>query len=320
VSHLQNTAKSGPQSSNSENRLSGSAGGGVPPLLVNRLISQQPHFEVYPQAVKIVRKKYVSNDKPEPPPRSEISGFSDSSKRRLRFLAGNTTVPLVSQFSLTYHNSKPDGKTVKKHLNSWLQRIRTRFPEIHYLWILEFQTRGVPHFHVFLSLPHDLPGLRNILAVNWNRIAEPESDEHLRFHNHKNNFIKWDMYSAGYLCKYLDKEHQKAVPVGFTGVGRFWGNSRALLAIPETVTINDLQHLCPTYLDEETGEINGPDAFGFILRTLGKLHEKKLRKSPWKSKFRTGLASYTLQSSAPSFRQLRSYLYRQYEKETNLPF
>lgn len=300
------------------------SGGGASPLLVNRSISQQldnESFLVYPSAVRICRKKYEQKPFETPPPvRSDISGFSDKSRRNLRFLAGNTSVKLISQFCLTYHELNPDGKTCKQHLNSWLQRVRTRFPEVHYLWVLEFQTRGVPHFHVWLNLPSDTPGLRNILAVSWNKIVEPGNETHLSFHKHKSNFIPWDMYNSSYLTKYLDKECQKKVPENFRGCGRFWGNSRNLLAIPQAITAADLEHLIPETYDTETGEITSVRPFPYIVRTLGKLHEKKLKGTPWRSRFRTGLANCTLQTSAPQFRQIISYLEKIYQDETNLPF
>lgn len=249
-----------------------------------------------------------------------IQGFSDHSRRRLRFLAGNTCVPLVSQFCLTYHNAVPDGRTVKKHLNSWLTRLRSRFPDVHYLWVLEFQTRGVPHFHVWLSLPHDLPGLRNILAVSWNKIAEPSSEQHLLVHKNKKNFIAWNMYSTSYLTKYLDKASQKAIPEGFTGCGRFWGNSTGLLATPREITPADLSHLDEETIDEKTGEVVTRSAFSQALRLIGKHHEKKIRRSRWKSRARTAMTSYTLQSSGPVLRQYLASLQRSYELKNDTPF
>jgi hypothetical protein len=234
----------------------------------------------------------------------------------LRFLAGNTSKPLVSQFCLTYHKTTPDGLTVKKHLNSWLTNLRKRFPDVAYLWVLEFQSRGVPHFHVWLNLSTNLPGVRNILAKSWNKIAEPDNQQHLDFHNHKKNFIPWNMYSPSYLCKYLDKEAQKVVPSGFVGCGRFWGNSRGLLAIPSEFLPSDLDYLSKTF-DEKTGEIES-SAFTKIIRVLGKLHENKLKKTPWRSRVRNGLTSCTLSTSTPAFNQIIKYLNKLYDEE--VPF
>ena len=327
MQHLESIAKSGPLSSGTQRSVKkplppgpdggeGSLPGGE---LVNSCISQTAlpdAFLLYPSAVKIVRKRYGQRTDKAPPVRTDIQGFSDHSRRRLRFLAGNTCTRLISQFCPTYHNSNPDGSTVKKHLNAWLTLLRKKYPGVHYLWVLEFQTRGVPHFHVWLSLPHDLPGLHEHLARSWNQIAEPGDLEHLRFHLHRKNFIAWDMYSTSYLTKYLDKESQKAIPPGFTGCGRFWGNSRGLLAIPETITPHDLEHLdCETM-----SEAGNASPAAYILRTLGKLHERKIRRSRWKSRARTAMTSYTLQTAAPAFRTLRDYLQRSYEKNNNTPF
>lgn len=328
---MENTATCGPlssgyQHSDETSPPSGPAGGEGNHPLVNSCISHRfgnpTAFLVYPSAVKIVRTKYGQcTDITPPPVRTEIQGFSDHSRRRLRFLAGNSCVPLVSQFCLTYHQTVPDGRTVKRHLDNWLKRIRRRFPDVHYLWVLEFQTRGVPHFHVWLSLPHDLPGLHNILAVSWNKIAEPSSEQHLLFHKHRKNFIKWDMYSTSYLTKYLDKASQKAIPAGFTGCGRFWGNSTGLLATPHEITPASLSHLSPDEtIDESTGEIRTPSTFGQALRIIGKHHERKIRRSRWKSRARTAMTSYTLQNSGPVLRQYLASLQRSYETKNNVPF
>jgi hypothetical protein len=228
---------------------------------------------------------------------------------------------------LSYHRNSPDGRTAKKHINALLTNLRKRFPDVDYLWIAEFQSRGTMHFHIFLNLPHDLPGLRNILATSWHKIAEPGSPEHLEVHKHKKNFIKWDMSNPGYLCKYLDKASQKCIPKGFTGMGRFWGNSRNLLAIPEIITPEDLEYLCPETVNDETGEVSRKNTFHYVVRTMGKLHErqikqwqKKTNKKLWKSRVRNGKTSCTMQTSAPALRKLLDYLRKQYTDESGMPF
>lgn len=287
--------------------------------LVNRCISQTfpvEQIQVYPSAVKLCRQKYNAEPMETAPPlRGEILGFSEQSRRKLRFLVGNTSTRLISQFCLTYHNSNPDGATVKKHLNAWLTNLRKNYSGVAYLWILEFQSRGVPHFHVWLSLPVESK-LHSYLANSWNRIADPGSNEHLRFHLHKRNFIEWDMYSSSYLTKYLDKEYQKAVPVGFVGCGRFWGNSRALLAIPEVLTASDLEYL--EDCDNNTGEIREP--LTMIVRTLGKHHERKLKNTPWHSRVRKGITTVTLNQSAKPLRQILRYMQARHESSSGLPF
>lgn len=287
-------------------------------LLVNRFKTQikkdrkfpVKRLLVYPRAVKLVRDfrykgRYSWSN------RGEINSFSIPSKRRLKFQAANAFPELISQFGMTYHKKSPDGRTVKKHLNQFLTELRQKYPNVKYLWILEFQTRGIPHFHLFLSLSYETKGLHKYLAETWHRIAEPKSREHLRFHKHEKNFIAWDMGSGSYLCKYLDKEHQKVVPEGFTGVGRFWGTSRNL--VPEPIGYDcDYSNCDEIVVDEQTGEIEKEfHATEYVVRTLCKHHEKSVRKTPWRSSARTRPTSYTLPNAARVLNQLEKWLYRQ---------
>jgi hypothetical protein len=121
---------------------------------------------------------------------------------------------LVSQFGLTYHDQWPtDGRTSKAHLNAWLTALRRLLPDIGYLWLLEFQKRNAPHYHIFLTITPD-EETRLKLAEAWCRITSPGDAAALCFHQDRRNWIAWDMGTGSYLCKYLDKEAQKATPQG----------------------------------------------------------------------------------------------------------
>lgn len=181
--------------------------------------------------------------------RGDVQMFTARSAARLVRTARNAFPALVSQFCLTYHASNPDGATAKKHLHAWLVALRRAAPGAGYLWILEFQSRGVPHFHVWLTVPVN-DALWQRLGRAWNRIAEPLSPEHLWWHTRERldprsgklqrSFIAWNMKAAGYLRKYMSKEAQKCVPDGFGWAGRFWGSTRDLVPLPVTVPADDL--------------------------------------------------------------------------------
>lgn len=264
----------------------GPAGRGAPPL-VNRCISERKNhrnpvllIEVYPRGLRLFHQG--QSQAPEfSGKRKEIQSFSEASKRRLRWAASNAFPVLTSQFGMTYHNSFPDGRTVKAHLHRFLVRLQASFP-CGYLWILEFQKRGVAHVHLFLTLAQETPGLHDFMARTWNRIAEPGDGAHLSVHLHERNFISWDMGSGAYLCKYLDKAHQKAVPVDFTGVGRFWAASRGLVPPPDVLE---------RFTDAD-------------IRIVCKHHEKSLRGFKWKSAARRSRFSYRLPNGATIIRRL----------------
>jgi len=278
--------------------------------LVSTSISQQDSFEIYRTSIR-VKRSGCGNHNQKPPKRTAINSFSSKSRSRLRFHAINSTKPLISQFLLTYHDDWPtDGRECKKHLNAWLTHLRRLVPGIGYLWILEFQGkngRTAPHFHVYLTIPPDRD-LRMEMAKSWCRIAVPDDDQALLFHSHHKNWINWQMHSGGYICKYLDKEHQKLVPDGYVDFGRFWANSRNIKPDPiSSIPPSDLDQL--QEIDEKTGEVYGGEKF--IIRTLGRCAEKQTNGY---SRFRTRapIGSYTMLQCTKVFLKIQEYFrYRQ---------
>jgi len=147
--------------------------------------------------------------------------------------------------------------------------------------VLEFQTRGVAHFHLCLTLPFDTPGLHQCMARTWNQIAEPDSTDHLWWHLRKENCIAWS--EKGYLSKYLDKANQKKVPEGFGKPGRMWGASPGLVPTPEKVD----------GIIEKT-----------VVRASCKHHESKRKGSKYQKAARRSEKSFTLPNSAPVVRRM----------------
>lgn len=270
--------------------------------LVSTIISQQDSsfvnfkLQLFPCSVKILRPG--SHTIPKPGKRGTISAFSTASRKRLRFTAANAFPALISQFGMTYHLRNPSGREVKKDLNILLLQLRRAYPGIGYLWILEFQERKVVHLHLWLTAPVTY-SLHQFLAGRWNEIAEPGSEKHLTVHIHPKNFIAWEMRSAGYLAKYLDKEHQKRVPEGFEGVGRFWGASRDLVKpgpVVSDIAINDAFSHVPWKPSK------------VILRTVCKSQERKYRKrNKWRTWGRRSLNNYTILEGRKIFDQLLEY-------------
>jgi len=275
-------------------------------LLVTSPISQST-FEVYPQTIKV--KRPFKGEKPNPPTRSntQLQGFSDKSRSRLRFVSTNSGHILRSQFGLTYPGDHwpTDGREFKRHLNTFLTQIRKHIPFLNYLWVAEFQSRGAPHVHLFLDLAATDEN-RRLLAHYWCKAVNPdylETDDHYRVHSNPKNFIPWAMRQGSYLCKYLDKAAQKTIPAGFFNFGRWWGNSRGLVSSPETFTADQLAAEFPQ-VDEETGEVHEGNAIAFLVRVVGRYHEKQNRRS-W---FRKTSRSTSALTGGPIFRQALEYL------------
>ena len=229
-------------------------------------------IDLYPVSARLIREKIYTDHNPTPPNRTgtEIQGFSQKSRSRLRFTAANSRDNIKSQFCMTYGDVWPiNGRSLKADLTLFLKRLRKRFKQLDYVWISEFQTRGAPHFHFFSSL-EPTPENHNILTAAWYDIAGYGQNKVLRVHAHETNFIAWSMGNAGYLCKYLDKEAQKMIPAGFANFGRFWGNSQSLKpTVQDYITADEM----------ELFSRNNETPWQYLCRNLGKYHEHINRRS-----------------------------------------
>lgn len=177
--------------------------------------------------------------------RGDIEWLSARSRKRLALTAGNCGIPFKSFVTVTYPRAFPcDGRTVKKHLHSLLAGLRRKCPGVSYLWFLEFQRRGAPHIHLFLSTP--LPAPLSSLARAGGR-ARKTCLTYLPWHDwlgelwygivgsgderHRRAGAGWEVIekpdgAARYVAKESYKTFQKKVPSEFSNVGRFWGTSR----------------------------------------------------------------------------------------------
>jgi len=271
--------------------------------LVTSSISQH-NIEIYSKSLRIRRPSRVGENH-SIPDRSgtTLQGFSSKSQRNLRFTAVNASPALISQFGLTYHNEWPtDGRESKRHLNAFLVALRRLLPDVGYLWIMEFQKRNAPHYHLFLTVPPDQSQQRHLAEV-WSRLTSPNDPAALQFHMHQNNWIPWEMNNANYLAKYLDKEAQKAIPQGYHSFGRFWGATRALVPAPLTIPLEALSVL--DQVDPDTGEIHSGETL--LIRWLGRLAEKQTNGY---SRFRTRapFGSYTILQGRKGYQQIERYL------------
>lgn len=170
-------------------------------------------------------------------PRSEITIFSRKSRNRLSWIYSQGD--WKSMITLTYHNSFPDYQVSKGHLHAVLDRLTKN--GIKYLWVVEFQSRGFPHYHVWLSKSLDGDEWRDYMKTWLNVTKEHNGDEKaINFHMHDASYTEWDVrFDLNYAVKYAQKQKQKGLPVGVKKFGRWWGSSRNII-IPERVFTSTL--------------------------------------------------------------------------------
>jgi hypothetical protein len=154
-----------------------------------------------------------------------------------------------------------------KILNCFLQRFRDNFSEFDYIWRLEFQKRGAPHYHIIFFARHKLSKrqfsiFKKSISKYWHEIADPNSYRHEEFGclvalagNYKQAFF--------YLTKYCCKESLSSEE---NYSGRRWGRSSGLdtsyvyqIDVPIAVyrffrecahkVLNETRHVSPEFLD-----------------------------------------------------------------------
>lgn len=140
----------------------------------------------------------------------------------------------------------PDGASVKRHMVLWRKRFQREYGEpARYIWKLEFQRRGAPHIHLWMTPPLS-PGKSNLPFATWlsetwaDIVNHPDEEQKIR---HRLAGTAIDVLSglracdpkrlAIYFTKHSspntngDKEYQHIVPKAWqqpgNGPGRFWG-------------------------------------------------------------------------------------------------
>lgn len=161
----------------------------------------------------------------------DITSFSSSSRRRLLYKLNEADLQLSDNFrfiTLTYPKKYPtEGKVYKRDLDVFIKRLKAQFGEVEYIWKLEAQKRGAPHYHCIVFFK-DLPNLiflKKWTSQNWYEVVHrnlPEKDEkHLRAGTN----VKL-IQNARHLVYYVSKYLSKTDGTELVNQGRFWGASR----------------------------------------------------------------------------------------------
>lgn len=181
----------------------------------------------YPHGIEVqsVVKK-VEREAWDRAPAGPVTELSPSARRRMIWATKTIDFeefPYKAFATLTYHDNW-QGRDHKKDLDSYLKRIRRIYPDIQYLWRLELQDRGAPHFH-HLFLSPTTPIDCDLLAAHWHTLVDPGNIHHKK---HGAEVAALDSGWLGvsmYLTKYSTKPEDRE---GAVYEGRRWGRSKGL--------------------------------------------------------------------------------------------
>jgi len=165
--------------------------------------------------------------------RKPIAAFSEPSRKRFEFIAANCACEFKSLITLTYHAEAQNWEDVEGRNLRIVRRSKTDLQRFlncmrkelgHYIWVQEFQGRGVIHYHL---LCEGEPSQERCTWA-WLRATGEWRDEQAIEHAVKVDAVKGERQVRSYLGRYLGKGRQKNLPPGIDGAGRWWCRSRGL--------------------------------------------------------------------------------------------
>jgi len=157
--------------------------------------------------------------------RGSISLFSRQSKKRLMNLLATierTEKPLF--VTLTYPEAFTTSADVwKNHLERFYKRMARKFPGSSFIWKLEPQKRGAPHFHLMVWGVEYIP-LRRWISDAWYQVVGSGDEKHLHAGTSVEEVRSWRgvmSYASKYMGKIFDSPMMS--DLGWDNPGRFWG-------------------------------------------------------------------------------------------------
>lgn len=169
--------------------------------------------------------------------RGTIGGWSAASRRRLlktvEAIAWGAQQGRPLFVTLTYPGEAgaafvpTDWQVAKRHLELFRKRWARKWGSSLGVWKLEFQRRGVPHFHLVLLVDREtrVGDVRRWVRVAWWDIVGSRDPAHLMAGTQVDRAASsggFGAYFAGY-ARRKSKEYQHELPEGWGGAGRWWG-------------------------------------------------------------------------------------------------
>lgn len=192
-------------------------------LKINPVVRKETfQLEIYNHDVRLINTtpQLVKTKRKGGGLRKKITKFSKKSGKNLKFHMNNSKVKFSNMITLTYPADYPtDGVEVKYQLNRFTKFLKEQNCE--YTWIIEFQKRGAPHFHLITDTYID----KKIVSEAWYNIVNSGDEKHLIAGTRCERLRLGRVGAKSYVRKYLNKQEQKDVPEDYKDVGRFWGHS-----------------------------------------------------------------------------------------------
>lgn len=227
--------------------------------------STLPYSHAVYKPTKIIKNKgeiicylplHSCSSQSPPPKRGSVKGLSVKSSCRLKRYLKNCDTNYRYMITLTYPKEWPtDISESKEHLRAFMAACRRRADTKELwsaCWVLEFQKRGAPHYHILTNNYLEFQWV----AETWARITSGDRRACSRVER-----IASADKMIGYMASYLGKKSQKMIPKDVEKVGRFWGvygnrqctSVSADLEFMPTEILSSVHQLC--FASENVGQV-----------------------------------------------------------------
>lgn len=162
--------------------------------------------------------------------------------------------------TLTYGELYPKVFEAKAQMRAFLKKIRRTFGRCTFLWRMEFQKRGAPHFHILASFAREISGThlkyvgirawtktqRKMHNSSWNKAYDKKTYKEKASHQYgfKLDTLESSRGGMKYVSKYAGKIDQNEP---LATVGRRWGlegkNQLTLGAISRCLSVTQAREL-----------------------------------------------------------------------------
>lgn len=156
-----------------------------------------------------------------PARRGAVHGFSRQSRSRLLKTVAKldkTASSLALFVTLTYPESfKPTYIECKRDLDTWLKRLRRKFPRATVIWRLELQDNEVQHFHLIVLNVRFIP--MEWVANSWYEVVGSGYEKHREVGTEVRRVVSYKQ-AFSYAAKYAAKMAKRGI---VDTEGRVWG-------------------------------------------------------------------------------------------------
>lgn len=135
--------------------------------------------------------------------RGRVVHFSAKSRKRLLEVMARMRKDLTGLFmTFTYRRADVSNFEAKKHLDLMLRWLKYNIPDAAFIWRLEYQERGTPHFHVIVLNVKRVPlELFKAVIVHWRKVSADDNHPDIKTMQNKK-------HAMFYVSKYIAKRDQ----------------------------------------------------------------------------------------------------------------